>query len=155
LTGVSADALEVDQDEGQRTPALSYRLSRARLQGESISPLIKLGQAATPRTPAAVARTKVTPTMSAIAMIVAVALGLVFRFPLPALVLLPFGGLAVVMARRWRWGAHVASTLFLSAFLAQATSIFITPFSWWMRFLFVLALAGSPLLLFVWQTKEL
>lgn len=144
----------MDQDETQETPPRSYRLNHILSPGESFSPLMKLGQAAPPARPSVV-RPKLAPRNAACAVIAALILGIVFRFPLPAMLVLPFAGLAVVAATRWRWGAHAAPTLFLSAFLTQATSIFVTPFTWWMRFLFFLTLAGSCLLLLVWQTKEL
>jgi hypothetical protein len=99
---------------------------------------------------------RISPALAAGAALTAVALGLVFRFPLPVLLILAVAGAAVVVAASsWRRGAHVAATIFAAGFLAQATSIFITPFTWWLRFGFFGTLIGAYVLLIVWQTREL
>ena len=101
-------------------------------------------------------RLETSPAKATGAALTAVALGLVFRFPLPVLLILSVAGAAVVVAAaRWRRGAHVAATIFAAGFLAQATSIFITPFTWWLRFGFFGTLIGAYVLLIVWQTREL
>jgi hypothetical protein len=135
-------------------PAPSAPDSRAGVTTGPLSPLVPLGQAPIPAPPPK-ARAEVTPKAVAYAVVAALSLGFLFRFPTPVMFVLPFGGMAVVVAAKWRWGRHIAVTLFLSAFLAQATSIFVTPFTWWLRFIFFLTLVGSLLLLVVWQTKEL
>jgi uncharacterized membrane protein YeaQ/YmgE (transglycosylase-associated protein family) len=61
----------------------------------------------------------------------------------------------IVAAARWRRGAHVAATVFAAGFLTQATSIFVTPYTWWLRFAFFLTLIGAYVVLIVWQTREL
>ena len=60
-----------------------------------------------------------------------------------------------MIARRWRSGGLVASTVFAAGFLAQVTSIFVTPVTWWMRFTFFTVMLGALVLLIVWQTREL
>jgi uncharacterized membrane protein len=101
-------------------------------------------------------RRQISPAKATIAALTAVAFGLIFRFPLPVLLVLAVAGAAVVgAASRWRRGAHVAATVFAAGFLAQATSIFVTPFTWWLRFGFFGTLIGAYVLLIVWQTREL
>lgn len=100
-------------------------------------------------------RREVTLARAVVGVVTAVALGAVFRFPVQVLLVLSFVGLGVVIARRWRWGGLVGSTVFAAGFLAQATSIFVTPFTWWMRFTFFAVMLGALVLLIVWQTREL
>ena len=122
---------------------------------KNLSELVPLGQAAKPR-PSEPRSRRISPQRAACAALIAVALGLVFRFPVPVLILLALAGAAVVVAAaRWRRGAHVAATVFAAGFLTQATSIFVTPFTWWLRFAFFLALFGAYVVLIVWQTREL
>lgn len=120
-----------------------------------LSELLPFGQAA-PLQHTAPPRHQISPAKATIAALTAVALGLSFRFPLPVLLVLSVAGAAVVAAAsRWRRGAHIAATIFAAGFLAQATSIFITPFTWWLRFGFFGTLIGAYVLLIVWQTREL
>jgi preprotein translocase subunit SecG len=100
-------------------------------------------------------RREVTPARGVAAVAAAVALGAIFRFPVQVLLVLAFAGLGVVIVRRWRWGGLAGSTAFAAGFLAQATSIFVTPFTWWMRFTFFAVMLGALVLLIVWQTREL
>lgn len=101
------------------------------------------------------ARREITVARAVAGVVTAVALGAVFRFPFQVLLLLSFAGLGVVFARRWRSGGLVASTVFAAGFLAQVTSIFVTPVTWWMRFTFFAVMLGALVLLIVWQTREL
>jgi hypothetical protein len=118
------------------------------------APLVPLEQAAQAE-PVRPARREVTLARAVVGVVTAVALGAVFRFPLQVLLVLSFAGLGVVIARRWRLGGLVGSTVFAAGFLAQATSIFVTPFTWWMRFTFFTVMLGALVLLIVWQTREL
>jgi hypothetical protein len=121
---------------------------------EQPAPLVRLGQAP-PAEPARPVRREITVARAVAGVVTAVALGAVFRFPLQVLLLLSFAGLGVVFARRWRSGGLVASTVFAAGFLAQVTSIFVTPITWWMRFTFFAVMLGALVLLIVWQTREL
>jgi hypothetical protein len=118
------------------------------------APLVPLGQAAQAE-PVRPARREVTLARAVVGVVTAVARGAVFRFPVQVLLVLSFVGLGVVIARRWRLGGLVGSTVFAAGFLAQATSIFVTPFTWWMRFTFFTVMLGALVLLIVWQTREL
>jgi hypothetical protein len=82
-------------------------------------------------------------------------LGVLFRFPVTALFLLPFVGVALAVAWRWMIARTVSLVIFASGFMVQATSIFVTPFTWPLRFVFFLALIGGFVLMISWQTKEL
>jgi hypothetical protein len=121
----------------------------------SLSELVPLGQAAEPKH-VDLPRRRASPRKAAAAALAAVALGLVFKFSVPVLLTLAVAGAAVVYcAARWRRGGHVAATIFAAGFLAQLTSIFIGPFTWWLRFGFFGALVGAFVLLAVWQAKDL
>jgi hypothetical protein len=135
-------------------PAPDANECRAELTRDSLSPRVRLGQAAI-LAPPPKTRAEIGPRAVALAAVAALGLGFIFRFPAAVMFVLPLGGVAVVVAARWRWGRHIAVAFFVSAFLAQATSIFVTPFTWSLRFIFFLALVGSFLLLIVWQTREL
>jgi hypothetical protein len=101
-------------------------------------------------------RRRLSPSRAVAGAVTAVLLGLLFRFPVPVLLVLAVAGAAVVFAAtRWTRGAEFAATIFAAGFLAQMTSIFISPFTWWLRFAFFGTLIGSYVLLFVWQTKDL
>jgi hypothetical protein len=121
---------------------------------EQPAPLVRLGQAPQAE-PARPARREVTLARAVVGVVVAVALGAVFRFPVHVLLVLSVAGFGVVIARRWRWGGLAGSTAFAAGFLAQATSIFVTPFTWWMRFTFFAVMLGALVLLIVWQTRDL
>ncbi|HEY5058172.1 MAG TPA: hypothetical protein VII51_04060 [Gaiellaceae bacterium] len=119
------------------------------------APIAPLGQAALPQRPPPTTRRQLNPAHVVAAVIAAVALGLVFHFPLAAMLLLPFAGLAAAVASHWRGGTPIALTLFLSGFLAEVTSIFVTPFTWWMRFGFFLTLIGAYVLFITRQARHL
>jgi hypothetical protein len=120
-----------------------------------LSELLPFGQAAEPKF-VQKPRRALSPARALAGAITAVLLGLLFRFALPVLFVLAVAGSAVVYAAtRWTRGAHVAATIFAAGFLAQMTSIFISPFTWWLRFAFFATLIGSYVLLFVWQTNDL
>ena len=94
-------------------------------------------------------RRELSPARALAGAITAVLLGLLFRFAVPILLVLALAGAGVVYAAtRWTRGVYVAATIFAAGFLAQMTSIFITPFTWWMRCAFFGTLIGSYLLLF-------
>jgi hypothetical protein len=110
-----------------------------------LSELMPFGQATEPKP--APPRAAVSPARAVAAAIAAVLMGLLFRFPMPVLMVLALTGAGVVfVATRWPRGAHAAATIFAAGFLAQLTSIFITPFTWWMRFAFFGILIGT----YVW-----
>jgi hypothetical protein len=70
-------------------------------------------------------------------------LGILFRFPTTLLFLMPFAGVALAVVTRSASARPFAFTLFTAAFAAQVTSIFITPFTWPLRFGFFVALFGG------------
>jgi hypothetical protein len=120
-----------------------------------LSELMPFGQGADPER-AQKRRRRLSPSRAVAGAVTAVLLGLLFRFPVPVLLVLAVAGAAVVFAAtRWTRGAEFAATIFAAGFLAQMTSIFISPFTWWLRFAFFGTLIGSYVLLFVWQTKDL
>ncbi len=119
------------------------------------APLVRLGQSAEHELPEPPAHRTLTPARVAAAVLTALALGFLFRFPVVAMLLLPFAGLAVTVASRWRWGGTIAGTVFASAFLAQVTSVAVTPFTWWMRFVFFLALIGAYVAFIARQLRHL
>jgi hypothetical protein len=120
-----------------------------------LSELMPFGQAAEPKF-AQKRRRKLSPSRAVAGAVTAVLLGLLFRFPVPALLVLSVAGAAVVfVSARWTRGAEFAATIFAAGFLAQMTSIFITPFTWWLRFAFFATLIGSYVFLFFTQTKDL
>jgi hypothetical protein len=82
-------------------------------------------------------------------------LGAFFRFPATALFLLPFIGVALAVAWGWTIARTVSLVIFASGFMSQATSIFVIPFTWPLRFVFFLALVGAFVMMIGWQTKEL
>jgi hypothetical protein len=120
-----------------------------------LSELMPFGQGADPERVQR-RRRRLSPSRAVAGAVTAVLLGLLFRFPVPVLLVLAVAGAAVVFAAtRWTRGAEFAATIFAAGFLAQMTSIFISPFTWWLRFAFFGTLIGSYVLLFVWQTKDL
>jgi hypothetical protein len=70
-------------------------------------------------------------------------LGVLFRFPAALLFVLPFVGIGLFLATRSSHARPFAFTLFASGVAAQATSIFITPFTWPLRLGFFVALFGG------------
>ena len=82
-------------------------------------------------------------------------LGWLFRFPPASLFALPFAGLAVGVVGRRRALRGPTIALLGSAFMAQATSIFVTSFTWPLRFVFFLSLIGGLGLMIRWQMKGL
>jgi hypothetical protein len=86
----------------------------------------------------------VRPAKIGFAVCTGIGLAVVFRFTLAALVAAPLAGVGVVLLAGWwpRIGS-VVTTLAASAFLAQATSIFVTPFTWPLRFGFFAVLLGT------------
>ena len=120
-----------------------------------LSELMPFGQGTDPkRVPKP--RRKLSPARAVAGAVTAVLLGVLFRFPVPVLLVLSVAGAAVVFAAtRWTRGAEFAATIFAAGFLAQMTSIFITPFTWWLRFAFFATLIGSYVFLFFTQTKDL
>jgi hypothetical protein len=120
-----------------------------------LSELMPFGQAAEPKFTQK-RRRRLSPSRAVAGAVTAVLLGLLFRFPVPVLLVLAVAGAGVVfVSTRWTRGAEFAATIFAAGFLAQMTSIFISPFTWWLRFAFFGTLIGSYVLLFVWQTKDL
>jgi hypothetical protein len=115
---------------------------------------IALGQAAR-RAPDPPYRREVRMRIVLGAAISSVVIALVLRFPPVAVVASALIGAGVTVAWRWRWGVTIAIAPATAAFLAQATSIFVTPFTWPLRFGFFLVLLGSLVSLIAWQTKEL
>ena len=103
------------------------------------------------REPRAIRR--ITPGRAALYVGVTTGLGILFRFPTPAMLILPFAGLGLVVLARRRRGGAVASIVFASGFLAQMTSIFVTPFTWPMRFGFFAALIGALVAMIAWQLR--
>jgi len=85
----------------------------------------------------------------------ALLLGWLFRFPPALLFALPFAGLAVGVVGRRRALRGPTIALLGAAFMAQATSIFVTPFTWPLRFVFFLSLIGGLGLMIRWQMKGL
>jgi hypothetical protein len=75
--------------------------------------------------------------------VVVTGLGLLFKFPATALFLLPFIGIALAVVSRSAHARPIALVASSSAFATQATSIFITPFTWPARFAFFVALFGG------------
>jgi len=89
------------------------------------------------------ARKTVRPAKIWSAAFAGIGLAVLFRFPFVALVAAPLAGVGVaLLAGRWPRSGSVATTLAASAFLAQATSIFVTPFTWPLRFGFFVTLLG-------------
>ena len=87
------------------------------------------------------ARRTVRPAKIWSAAFAGIGLAVLFRFPFVALVAAPLAGVGVaLLAGRWPRSGSVATTLAASAFLAQATSIFVTPFTWPLRFGFFVTL---------------
>ena len=86
----------------------------------------------------------VRPAKIWLAAFAGIGLAILFKFPFVALVATPLAGVSVVLlAERWRRSGSVVITLSASAFLAQVTSIFVTPFTWALRFGFFAALLGT------------
>jgi hypothetical protein len=119
------------------------------------APIVPLGQAALPQQPAPAKHRPLNPAHVVVAVVAAVVLGFAFHFPLEAMVLLPFAGLVAAVASHWRGGAPIALTVFVSGFLAQVTSMFVTPFTWPMRFGFFLILIGAYVLFIARQARHL
>jgi hypothetical protein len=120
-----------------------------------LSELMPFGQAAEPKF-AQKRRRRLSPSRAVAGAVTAVLLGLLFRFPVPVLLVLAVAGAAVVfVSTRWTRGAEFAATIFAAGFFAQMTSIFISPFTWWLRFAFFATLIGSYVFLFFTQTKDL
>ncbi|HJX48405.1 MAG TPA: hypothetical protein VJ375_11190 [Gaiellaceae bacterium] len=89
------------------------------------------------------ARRTVRPAKIWSAAFAGIGLAVLFRFPFVALVAAPLAGVGMaLLAGRWLRSGSVATTLAASAFLAQATSIFVTPFTWPLRFGFFVTLLG-------------
>jgi hypothetical protein len=86
---------------------------------------------------------------------VVTALGFLFRFPTTLLFLLPFVGVGLSLAMRSPHARPFAYVVFASGFAAQVTSIFITPFTWMMRFGFFFALLGALGAIIRSQLKQL
>jgi hypothetical protein len=109
-----------------------------------LSELLPFGQATPPRP--LPPRRALSPARAIAGAITAVLLGLLFRFPVPVLFVLAVSGAGVVVvATRWPRAAPWVATLFAAGFLAQLTSIFITPYTWWLRFAFFAVLIGAYL----------
>ena len=102
------------------------------------------------------ARNPIRPARICLAAVSGIALAVLFRFPILALVAAPLAGVAVALcAGRWPRSGSAAATLATSAFLAQATSIFVTPFTWLLRFGFFGVLLGTLVSLLPSPTREL
>jgi hypothetical protein len=142
---VEPNALDLFDRAADRIPESASR---------RLSPLVPLGQAVQ-REPAAPLRRTIRPPMVWAAAISSCLVAVLFRFPPVVLIAAPLVGVGVALAWRWRWGVSVAMTVAVSAFLAQATSIFVTPFTWPLRFGFFLVLVATLMLLLAWQPKEL
>lgn len=83
------------------------------------------------------------------------ALGMLFKFPMAAQFMLPFAGVGLAIATRYPLTRVLAWILFSSAIATQATSIFVTPFTWPLRLGFFAALFGAFGALFRSQTNDL
>lgn len=126
-----------------------------RARRDYAAPIVPLGQPALPEHAAPPAHRPLNPAHVVAAVIAAVVLGFLFHFPLGAMVLLPFAGLVAAVASHWRGGAPIALTVFASGFLAQVTSMFVTPFTRPMRFGFFLILIGAYILFIARQARHL
>jgi hypothetical protein len=82
------------------------------------------------------------------------AVGAVLRFPMPVFLLLPFAGVACAVASKSALIGACARVVFAAGVLAQATSIFVTPFSWWLRFTFFGVLIGAIVVASAWQIRD-
>lgn len=115
--------------------------------------LVSLGQAPPP--PAEPKpRRRVSGARLAATALGSVLLCLVFRFPAVLVAAFGLGAVAVVLAGRVRRGTPISAVAYAAAFLAQATSIFVTPFAWPLRFAFFALLLGALTALAAWQLRD-
>jgi hypothetical protein len=82
------------------------------------------------------------------------AVGFILRFPMPLFLLLPFAGLGCAVATKSAPLGVCARVALAAGVLAQATSIFVTPFSWWLRFAFFAVLIGAIVAMSAWQIRD-
>jgi hypothetical protein len=101
-------------------------------------------------------RKAVRPAKIWLAAFSGLALAILFRFPFLALVAAPLAGVGVaLLAGCWPRSGSVVTTLAASAFLARATSIFVTPFTWPLRFGFFGILIGALVFFLPAPAREL
>jgi hypothetical protein len=82
------------------------------------------------------------------------AIGILLRVPMPLFWLLPFAGLGCAVATKSAPLGVSARVALASGVLAQATAIFVTPFSWWLRFAFFAVLIGAVAAMSAWQVRD-
>jgi hypothetical protein len=146
---VSADQVTVTSDDSVLTAGDLF--DHAQRPAPSVPPRIL-----TPPVRLVVARKTVRPAKIWLAAFSGVALALLFRFPFLALVAAPLAAVGVaLLAGRWPRSGSVVTTLAASAFLAQATSIFVTPFTWPLRFGFFAILIGALVFFLPSPAREL
>jgi hypothetical protein len=92
---------------------------------------------------------------AAVGAVFAVVASLVFRFGIGISLLLGAGAFVCLCSSRWPRVALRGAVVLCAAFLAEATSVFISPFTWWMRFGFFAALVGTLALLTESQLRDL
>lgn len=82
-----------------------------------------------------------TPSVVGVASVLLVA-ALLFRFPVPICIGFAAAGAICQLARHHNWLYRFLWTVILAAFSAEMTSIFITPFTFPLRFIFFFVLIG-------------
>jgi hypothetical protein len=121
-------------------------------QGPAQTPALTL----TPPSHPVPAHGTVRPAKIGLAACTGLGLALLFRLPLVVLLAAPLAGIGVaVLAGRWPRSGSVVTTLAASAFLSQVTSIFVTPFTWPLRFGFFAVLIATLVLFLPSPAQEL
>ena len=78
-----------------------------------------------------------------------------FRFPTFGLPALLSAAVAGEFVSPWRWISRLYGTTLAAAISAQATSLFVTPFTWPLRFGFFFTLFGVGVLVYAAQMDDL
>jgi hypothetical protein len=148
-TGASADHVIVTSDDCMKPAVDLFDHATSADQPAALLVLI-------PPIRVVPSRDSIRPAKIWFAVTAGIALALIFRLPLVALVAAPLAGVAVaLLAWRWPQSRSVAATLVAAAFLAQVTSIFVSPFTWPLRFGFFAVLLGALVLFLPSPAREL
>jgi hypothetical protein len=78
----------------------------------------------------------------------------VLRFPLWITMAMVCAAVTVELFAQWRRVSRVYWTVLLAVFAAQATSLFVTPFTWPLRFIFFFLLVGAGVFFYGTQTND-
>jgi uncharacterized membrane protein YczE len=78
-----------------------------------------------------------------------------FRFPLWMTMAMICAVVPAELFAQWRGLSRVYWTVVLAVVAAQATSLFVTPFTWPLRFIFFFVLVGAGVFFYGTQTNDL